>query len=157
MSLAYWSLKTLPSCALPTSRQCILSTCFPLVFLIPTHESFKMLKLGLQSWSTLHLQELQGSSCTVSTSWVFICKGIGTAAGLNKHLDQSQINYLVRHWSESKPVSCQGTAWAETSTLKCTLKCLSDWFFKEVKRKMLETSDTLLSWLRAGRRRCKDE
>lgn len=132
MSLTYWSLKTLPICALPTSRQGILSTCFALVFLIPTHESFKMLKLGLQSWSMLNLQELQGSSCTVSTSWVFICKGIGTAAGLNKHLDQSQINYLVRHWSESKPVSLSQNKHPK-------LKCLGDWFFKEVNRKMLET------------------
>lgn len=97
------------SCVLPVSCQRVLPTVFPLVFLIPTHESFKTLKLRLQSWNKV--QELQGSSCTVSTTWVFICKGIGTATGL-KHFDQSQINCWVRQWSQSKPFSCQGITWA---------------------------------------------
>jgi len=76
-----------------------------------------MPKLRLQSWSMLSVQEPQGSSRTVLTSCMFICKGIGTAAGLNKHLDQSKRNSVVRHWSEGKPVSCQGTAWAKANTL----------------------------------------
>lgn len=112
-------LRTLFSCPLLISPA-FFWLFFPLAFLIPTHESFKMLKLGLQSWSMLNVQELQGSSCTVSTSWVFVCKGIGTVAGL-KHLDRSQINSSVTHWSESKPLGCQGAAWAKTNTLNLSV------------------------------------
>lgn len=91
----------------------------------------------------LKVWELQGSTCTLSTSWVFICKGIATATGLNKHLDQSQINYLVRRCLESKPVSRQGMAWTKANTLNLSVSGIV--FFKEVKQKMLDTPDVLLS------------
>lgn len=112
-------LRTLFSCPLLISHlhsSDFFSSCFS----YSKPWEFKMLKLGLQSWNMLNVQELQGSSFTVSTSWVFVCKGIGTAAGL-KHLDQSQINSSVTHWSESKPLSCQGAAWAKTNTLNLSV------------------------------------
>lgn len=94
-----------------------------------------MLKLGLQSCSvpkSFRAELLQLAEC-------LFARVLAQELGLKKHLDLSQISCSVRHWSESKAVSCQVITWAKSSVLNLSCRV------EEVKHKMVETSATLLT------------